>query len=137
MAVPKITYESAPGPNLVRARAGGMIRVADLLEYVRGIVEDDTIEPGFVEIVDFDPVEDLTISYSEMAPLPHIWKRYLAKGVRATILYAPSDAAYGVCHMFQSVIEPEGDLTRGPFTIVRSMEELADRLEDLGVNWSA
>lgn len=137
MAVPKITYKYDPGPNLVRARAEGMIRVADLLEYVRSIVEDKAIEPGFVEIVDFDPVEDMTISYSEMAPLPHIWKRYLAKGVRATILYAPSDAAYGVCHMFQSVIEPEGDLTRGPFTIVRNPEELADRLAELGVTGSA
>ena len=137
MADPKITYEYDSGSNLVRARAEGMIRVADLLHYVRSIVEDDAIKPGFIEIVDFEPVEDLTISYSEMAPLPHIWKRYLAKGVRATILYAPSDAAYGVCHMFQSVIEPEGDLTRGPFTIVRSMEELADRLADLGVTRSA
>lgn len=137
MAVPKITYEYDSGPNLVRARAEGRIRVADLLGYVRGIVEDDAIQPGFVEIVDFEPVEDLTVSYSEMAPLPHIWKRYLAKGVRATILYAPSDAAYGVCHMFQSVIEPEGDLTRGPFTVVRNDEELTARLSELGITESS
>lgn len=131
--MPKITYVYDPGPNLVRARAEGLIRVSDLLEYVRGVVQDEAIEPGFVEVVDFEPVEDLTISYSEMAPLPRIWKRYLAKGVQATILYAPNDASYGVCHMFQSVIEPEGDLTRGPFTIVRNMEELAARLKELGI----
>jgi hypothetical protein len=129
----KIAYVYDAKQNLVRARAEGRLSISELLAYVRGVVEDESIRPGFVEIVDFEPVDDMTISYSELSPLPQIWKKYQEKGVRATILYAPGEVAYGVCNMFQSVIEPEGDPTRGPFTIVRSAEELGARLAELGV----
>ena len=131
-----IAYVYDPKQNLVRARAEGRLLISELLEYVRSVVEDEAIRPGFVEIVDFEPVDDMTISYSEMAPLPQIWKNYQAKGVRAVILYAPGDIAYGVCRMFQAVIVPEGDLTRGPFTIVRNAEELGARLAELGITES-
>lgn len=128
-----VAYVYDAKQNLVRARAEGVLRVSELLDYVRQVVEDETIRPGFVEVVDFEPVKDMTITYSEMAPFPQIWKRYLAKGVRATILYAPSDVAFGVCRIFQSVIEPEGDLTRGRFTIARNAGELGARLAELGI----
>ena len=129
----RIAYVYDPEQKLIRARAEGLLTMPDLLAYVRSIVEDEAIAPGFVEIVDFEPVDDMVFSYSEMAPLPHIWKRYLAKGVRATILYAPNDAAYGICRMFQAVIEPEGDEQTGPFTIARNAGELGARLSDLGI----
>ena len=128
-----IAYVYDPQQNLVRARAEGRLLMSELLAYVRSIVEDEAIQRGFVEIVDFEPVDDMTITYSEISPLPQIWKKYLEKGVRAVILYAPGEVAYGVCRMFQAVIVPEADLTRGPFTIVRNAEELGARLAELGI----
>jgi len=129
----RIAYVYDAQRNLVRARAEGLVRAGDLLAYVRSVLGDDAIRPGFVELVDFGPVEDLVVSYSQLSPFRQVWRKYLAKGVRATILYAPGEASYGICRMFQSVIDPEGDLATGPFGIVRTPQEMGARLAELGI----
>jgi hypothetical protein len=128
-----IAYHYDPAKKLVRARAEGIVSAEEILAYVRSIVDDPAIQPGFVEVVDFDAAKDMVVSYSQLPPFQQIWKKYLAKGCRAVLLYATSDVSYGICRMFQAVIDPDGDQADVPFIIVKSVEELGAKLGELGI----
>ena len=75
-----ISYKYFPDSNTIQAKASGVIATKDLGDYVNSILEDAEITPGFIEIVDFEDVSDLVVTYSDMSPFPHVWKRYMKKG---------------------------------------------------------
>ena len=128
-----IAYHYDAAKNQVRTRAEGIVSAEEILAYVRSIVDDPAIQPGFVEIVDFDAADDMVVSYSQLPPFRQIWNNYQAKGCRAVLLYASGDVSYGICRMFQGVIDPDGDQAEVPFVIVKSLEEFGAKLGELGV----
>ncbi len=99
-----IAYHYEADPKIVRAKATKVVTTKDILDYVSTIIKDDTIERDFIEIVDFQLVRDLVVTYSELNPFPYIWEKYMKKGCKAVVIYAPTDLSYGTFRMLQTVI---------------------------------
>ena len=99
-----ITYQYETVSNLIRTRARGIITTKDLLKYISDVIEDKNIGKDFVEIINMQHVSDLIIRYSELGPFPHMWEKYLEKGCRAVVCYAPTDLSYGTIRMVKSII---------------------------------
>ena len=68
-----ITYQYEADSKIIRAKATEVVTTKEILDYVTNIIEDIRIEKGFVEVVDFQLVEDLVVTYSELDPFPVIW----------------------------------------------------------------
>jgi hypothetical protein len=118
-----ITYQYDPSTNLVSATASGVLKASELEAYLNQVLEDTTIQPGYVEYVDFSAISDLQLSYNETAKFSSIWASYVAKGCSRTIIYAPSDIAYGVFRMIKTVISLRLDDKLASFHIVRTERE--------------
>ena len=73
--------------------------------------------------------------YSELSPLHRIWREYIAKGCKGTLIYAPTDVSYGIARMVHAVIDANEFEGEGSFLPVRTREELQEgisRLEKQG-----
>jgi hypothetical protein len=117
------TYRYDKTSNILRTKASGTVTIAELVEYLRDIVANAGIGPQFVEVVDFEDVVDLQISYSSLHPLGPIWREYINKGCVGTIVCAPADLAYGIARMMQAVVQVSEAGENGEFIVTRSMED--------------
>ena len=126
-----ITYQYESDANIVRAKATESITTKEILDYVTNITEDVTIESGFVEVVDMELVKDLVVTYSELGPFPNIWEKYMEKGCKGSVIYAPTDLSYGTIRMMQTVISMRYEVTEDLFVVVRSREELGTMLKEM------
>ena len=126
-----ITYQYESDANIVRAKATESITTKEILDYVSNITEDVTIESGFVEVVDMELVKDLVVTYSELEPFPNIWEKYMEKGCKGSVIYAPTDLSYGTIRMMQTVISMRHEVAEDLFVIVRSREELDNMLKEM------
>ncbi len=126
-----MTYKYDTDTRIIHATATGIITTKDMIEYVSGIVEDPKIESGFIELTDFESVTDFVITYSELTPFPGLWGKYMQKGCRASLLYAPTDLAYGSLRMAKTFIELENALAEDLFVVYRTKEELENKLKEL------
>jgi hypothetical protein len=126
-----ITYQYEPDTKIIRAKATGTITTKEMLDYVTNITEDITIEKGFIEVVDFQTVSDLVVTYSELAPFPDTWERYMEKGCKATVIFAPTDLCYGTFRMLQTVLSLRAESSKDKFAVARSKNELEKKLAQL------
>ena len=85
-----IAYHYDAAKNQVRTRAEGIVSAEEILAYVRSIVDDPAIQPGFVEIVDFDAADDMVVSYSQLPPFRQIWNNYRPRGVAQSFSTLPA-----------------------------------------------
>ena len=126
-----ITYQYEIDSKIVRAKATEVVTTKDMLDYVNSIIEDTKIESGFIEVVDFQDVGDLIVTYSECLPFPSIWENYIKKGCNAVVIYAPTDISYGTFRMLQTVVSLEHQIAEDLFIVVRSKEELENQLSEI------
>ena len=126
-----MTYEYDPDRNLVNTRVQGVVTIQDMLNYVCSVLQDTSVRPGFIEVADCEGVEDIVVSFGQLRPFRQYWQEYVEKGCRATLIYTPTDFSYGVFHMVQSVIVPDGNPAQVPFELIRTQEELAARIAEL------
>jgi hypothetical protein len=124
-----LSYRYDPEQNCIYTRASGTVTTGDILQYIEIILEDKRIKRGFIEIVDFEAVEDLVVTYSEINPFPSIWEKYRQQGCKAVIIYAPNDLSFGTFRMLQTVVLLSHE--EDPFIVVRSKEELEARQREL------
>ena len=126
-----ITYQYESNSKTIRAKATETVTIKEILDYVSNITEDVTIESGFVEVVDMELVKDLVVTYSELEPFPNIWGKYMKKGCKGNVIYAPTDLSYGTIRMMQTVISMRHEVAEDLFVIVRSREELDNLLKEM------
>jgi hypothetical protein len=126
-----LTYRYDKENRTVETEATGVITTGELLSYVKSVIADDRVKPGFIEIVDFGPVEDMVVKYTEIEPFKALWIEYLQKGCRATILLAATDMSYGTLRMLQTVIGLSQEEAANRFMVVRSRDELEASLKTL------
>jgi hypothetical protein len=126
-----ITYKYHPDSNIIRTKASGVIETKDLGEYVNSILDDGDIRSGFIEIADFESVTDLVITYSDLSPFPHVWKRYMEKGCKAVLIYAPTNISYGMFRMLQTVLTLQHETADDLFMIFRSRKEVEKKVKEL------
>ena len=124
-----ITYKYESADKIIHAEATETITTKEILDYVTTIIEDLTIEKNFIEVVDFQLVKDLVVTYSELNPFPDIWEKYIDKGCKATVIYAPTDLSYGTFRMLQTVVEMRHAVAEDLFIVVRSRDDLENELK--------
>ena len=126
-----ISYKYESDDKIIRAKAKETITTKEILDYVTKIVEDTTIETDFIEIVDFELVVNLVITYRELDPFPSIWAKYMGKGCKASVIYAPTDLSYGTFRMLQTVLSMRNESAEDLFIVVRSKDELEKKLSQI------
>jgi hypothetical protein len=115
----------------VRTRISGSLGAADFLAYCERVLADPAVRPGFLEVLSVDPSAVFTLSSGELLPFRGLWQRYLEKGLRGTLVHAPSDHGYGVFRMFAAMIGAEAFDPRVPFEVHRDAAVVARRLTEL------
>ena len=126
-----ITYKYDIETNTVRTRASGKVKTADLRDYATKILEDTRIKKGFIEVADFETVTDLVVAYREINQFPFVWGKYMEKGCKAVLIYAPSNLSYGIFRMLQTVISLRHKNANELFMVLRTKEEIENKLKDL------
>jgi hypothetical protein len=109
----------------------GVIKIEEVLNYIERVIKDKTIKSGFIEIVNFEKVEDLVLSFDQMSPFSEIWEKYHKKGCKALLMFSPKNLDYGISRMVQAIVEPPADVNLPSFEVFRTMEELEIRLAEL------
>ena len=126
-----ITYHYEIDTKVIRAKATDLVSTKEILDYVTNIIEDTKIEKGFIEVVDFQTVSDLAVTYSELDPFPYIWGKYMKKGCKAVVIYAPTNLSFGTFRMLQTAVMMRHEVAENLFVVVRSKEELEVKLKEL------
>ena len=126
-----ITYQYEADSKIVRAKATELVTTKEILDYVTSIIEDIRIEKGFIEVVDFQLVRDLVVTYSDSYTFPNIWEKYMKKGCKAVVIYAPTDLSYGTFRMLQTVVSMEYEVADELFVVIRSKDELENKLKEI------
>ena len=126
-----MTYQYEAEPKFIRVKATGIVTTKEMLEYVSSVIEDAKIEKNFIEIVDMQHVSDLIVTYSELKPFQRMWEKYVEKGCRAVVCYAPTDLSYGTVRMIKSIILAKWKTATGLFFVVRSEDELANKIKEI------
>ncbi len=129
-----ITYRYDKDTNIVQTRANGLVSTRDMLNYVTSVIEDVRIKEGFVEIIDFQNVRDLMVSYSELTPFLDAWQDYVRMGCRAVVIYAPNDLGFGTFRMLKSFLVITDEAAEDLFMVVRSKEGLDQTLSKLQIS---
>lgn len=123
-----VTYSYDRSRNLVRSEAWGALTTGDFRDYTSRILDDAEIRPGFIEALVIRPDARLEIRYADLPPFRDVWKAYLRKGVRGTLIQAESDAGFGIFRMFESTIASEDLNPDIQFELVRGAEDLEQRI---------
>jgi hypothetical protein len=111
----------------------GTLEEDEVLTHLRKLRDDDTIPPGSIEIVDFSSADDFAIRVSGAGRitflLPELQER---KDYKGTKFFAPSDIAYGIARVFQTLMEQldiETEIYRDWYELEASVKKRLD--EDL------
>lgn len=124
MAV-EYTYDEEA--QIVHARPTGVLDPQQIIDYFERLTADDSVLPGFFEVVDFTELADIQVSFSQTTAMRlsyGILKK--SKKVRASLLIGSDDFRYGMARMLVGAF---GDEHLG--FAVRTMEEAMQRIEEL------
>jgi len=126
-----MTYVYDPEENFIHATVDGVVTVDEMMHYCKSVLSDKRIQPGFIEVVNFETATDLKIFFQQMRPFRNIWELYLQAGCAATLFYTPTDLSFGIIRMLQSMIGPELFEEQVPFELYRTKEELERKIEEV------
>ena len=124
-----VTHTYEPDTNRIIMQASGTLTVPQLEVYLAEVLGNEDIRDGFVELVDLTEVEDLAFKFSETAVFEPIWRQYVAKGVKRTIVLAPTDVAFGIFRMLITSLTAATGEEEIPFYVFRDREAAMNALE--------
>lgn len=127
-----ISYEYDPDTRIIYTTVRGAVNTAAFLDYLRSVVNDPQIEPGFIEVVDWEASVNIITHFSELQEFPKMWEAYKRKGCKATLIYAPGKLAFGISRISKAIIDraQETEEERN-FLVLRSKAELDAHLKRL------
>ncbi len=117
----------------VRTTVTGTLQEEEVITHLRKMRDDDEVPSGIIEIVDFSTADDFAIRVSAAGRIafiiPELRER---KDYRGTVFFAPSDLAFGMARVFQTLLEQLGQEAE----IYRDWDELENavrsRLDEEG-----
>ena len=126
-----ITYTYDQAENLVLTEAKEVISIQELSIYIVNVSEDLNIKSGFVEVVDLSEVTDLQISYSSAQNITKGWDKWKHKSHKGSIMYAPTDLAFGILRMMQTLIAMEPGSEETPHLIARNKDDIPELIRKI------
>ena len=131
-----IQYHFNRDLKVLLVKGVGTVSLDDLLRYGKEVLNMDEDFTGAVEYVDLSEATDIAVSYHSAQQMLNIYKGWAARGIKASILYTPSDFSYGIARMIGAVLSsvagnsPGGPLiTRTPIQPENLSSWLAGRNE--------
>lgn len=101
-----ITYEYNNKNNLVSTTITGALHSNDIIGHLHRLIKDKEIKSNFIELVDFNAVEDLILKYTDLVSIAGLTNK-LVEGHRLSIFSAYNEftqAMLGMMmHLFHSV----------------------------------
>jgi len=126
-----ITYTYDQSENLLLTEAKSDISIQELLIYAKNVSDDQSIKSGFIEIVDLSEVTDLHISYSSARTLTNGWDKWKHKNHKGSIMYAPTDVAFGILRMMQALTEMEPGSEEIPHLVTRNKDDIPELIRKI------
>lgn len=114
-----VKYQYDEKSKVVYVRPGDCISLSSITDYFGELLSDESVRPGFVEIVYFDEVRDFNFSSNEAFSVDGLIADFVnQKQYKGIVFVAKSDLQYGMARMFGSIVEEHL-----PVSVVRSEDE--------------
>jgi len=126
-----ITYTYDQTKNLVLVKAKGVISLQDIIKHQEKVSEDLNIKAGFIEIIDMSESTDLQISYISSQTLIGAWGKWKHKSHKGSIMYAPTDIAFGIMRMMKTLIEMEQSSETVPHLVTRNKDDIPELIRKI------
>lgn len=82
-----ITYDYDVQKNLVSTKIKGALNSNDIISHLTCLIDDKEIKPGFIELADFNDIEDLILKYTDFLSIANIANNIIDTH-RLTIFFA-------------------------------------------------
>jgi len=115
-----IQYHFNRDLKILFAKGVGIVSLDDLLRYGKEVLNMDEDLTGSVEYVDLSEATDITVSYHSAQQMLNIYQGWMERGIKASILYTPSDFSYGIARMISAVLSSVAGISPGGPLITRT-----------------
>ena len=101
-----VNYQYDNKSKVIHVHPSECLSLKDIQKYFHKILADDTIEPGFIEVVHFDEVKDFSYS-SDEALLVSVLVRELVdkKQNKGAVFVVKTELQYGMARMLSIMAE--------------------------------
>lgn len=104
-----VQYDYDPKLNAVIVHLKGTVRKDEVLEYIRRLLADDTVQRGYFEIVDFSTTDDYAVSEEDLAEIMLMGEEVSkVKEPQCLYYYADSDKAYRIAQALHALGDDHG-----------------------------
>lgn len=104
-----VHYDYDPKLNTVIVHLKGTVRKHEVLEYLDQLLEDDAVQAGHFNIVDFSTTDDYAVSEEDLAEIALKGEEVsAAKGHSRSYYFADRKKAYGIAKMLSVLGEDHG-----------------------------
>lgn len=120
-----VEYNYDPQKNIVTVYPNEALSVLDISEYVQKILADSNIKAGFIDLVDFQEIDDFQFTYKEATNFPVIFTDLInKKDHKGTIILTKSNLQFGIARMWSMIMDEYLDVH-----VARSVEEAEKSIE--------
>jgi hypothetical protein len=124
-----LTYEYDSAKKTVTAIAEDLLTLEQTRAYTTLVCDDPIIEPGFIQVLDLSQGSEFQVTSASSSMLAGLWTRLVDKGMKMSIVLTPSDLAYGLTRMIDSVLDREYEATGVAPITVRTWPEVDEVLD--------
>ena len=105
----KIEYEYSEEDNLVFVNPVGIVDIKSFKEILINILNSDNIRQGYIDVVNFEKVDDFTINLHDCIELTKIFKKLKEKKhYRGAVVYAKDDTVLFMAKILSAVLGTVG-----------------------------
>jgi hypothetical protein len=120
-----VHYDYDPKLNAVIVHLKGTVRKEEVIDNLQQILEDDAVQEGHFQIVDFSTTDDYAVTEEDIAEIALKGEEVAcAKGHSLSYYFADSNKAYGIARMLCALGDDHGysaEVYRDWETMVRVM----------------
>ena len=125
-----IGYEYDPATRLVHTKVGSELSLAELVNHLRAMNNDDSLERGSIEIVSLEGINDFAVRGSDLHGIESVLQDFVAESaVVGTIFVGGEPLQFGVANMLSGMLKTLFPDFRAP--VVRSLEEALEEADAL------
>jgi len=122
-----VDYQFDRKSKVIHVHPSECLSLKDIQEYFYKILADDTIEPGFVEVVHFDEIKDFSYSSDEALLVSDLVRELVdKKQSKGAVFFVKTELQYGMARMLSIMAEDFFSIS-----IVRTEDELKIEIDKL------
>ena len=120
-------YKYEQETNIIYVSPTGDMHVSDIALYAQSVLDDATINTGYVEVVDFSNIGEIHATSESIFGVTEIFKRLVAeKNFAGTVALVPTDYIYGMIRMMTATFQRVA-----PIIYVRQASEIPIAIDQI------